>query len=84
MRPHLLGDQHQEKTIGSRDQGKFSHPRIRISVMLTMEKIVVMASIMVLVSTTIQTLQVPILFITKMGIIIVMIIINIKMKYKIK
>ena len=48
--------------------------------MLTMEKIVVMASIMVLVSTTIQTLQVPILFITKMGIIIVMIIINIKMK----
>ena len=45
-----------------------------------MEKIVVMASIMVLVSTTIQTLQVPILFLTKMGIIIVMIIINIKME----
>ena len=45
-----------------------------------MEKIVVMASIMVLVSTTIRTLQVPILFITKMGIIIVMIITNIKMK----
>ena len=66
--------------IGSRDQGKFSHPKIRISVILTMEKIVVMASIMVRVSTTIRTLQVPILFITKMGIIIVMIIINIKMK----
>ena len=66
--------------IGSRDQGKFSHPKIRISIILTMEKIVVMASIMVLVSTTIQTLQVPILFITKMGIIIVMIITNIKMK----
>ena len=45
-----------------------------------MEKIVVMASIMVRVSTTIRTLQVPILFITKMGIIIVMIIITIKMK----
>ena len=66
--------------IGSRDQGKFSHPKIRISIILTMEKIVVMASIMVLVSTTIQTLQVPILFITKMGIIIVMIIITIDRK----